>query len=379
VSGETVQPIFDLSSGTALYAAWNELELTLPHSCHGEWATGQLTIPDGVKIIKSDVREDQSYYLIPSWSDPAYGEEREHQGPAHAPDCWTMVNISRQSREVEVNTVASDPAVAQQLMERARELFPTSEPEDDAIRVKFWGLSQNGATQWNRELDAVTWDEISKNYPEATRDELDRLFADDFKPGHGGQLILWHGKPGTGKTTALRALAKRWESWAEVNYITDPDKFFGASSSYMLRVLLEEVDAPYVDEKQEAEAKGKWKLLVLEDASELFGATAKQDVGPALGRFLNVVDGLIGQGLRVVVLATTNEDDGNWNEAVARPGRTAAQVEFHGFDAESARGWRVDHGLPNAGSAAELADLYAELEGARTKPSSEPIGFASAS
>lgn len=376
MSGETVQPIFDLSSGTALYAVWNELETTLPHSCHAEWPTDQLGLPEGTKVVKSDVREDQSYFIVPSWSDPAYGDEREHQGPAHRPDCWTLVSLNRQSREVEVTTVASTPEQARQLVEDAKKLFPRSEPQEDSIRVKFWGLSQNGATQWNRELDAVDWEEIKGNYPEGTREELAKLFSDDFRPGHGGQLILWHGDPGTGKTTALRALAKSWQDWAEVNYITDPDKFFGASSSYMLRVLLEDIDGPHVTEEEVQGAKGKWKLLVLEDASELFGATAKQDVGPALGRFLNVVDGLIGQGLRVIVLATTNEDDGNWNQAVSRPGRTAAQVKFHGFDAEAARRWRVDHGLPDAGSSAELADLYAELEGARTKPASRPVGFA---
>lgn len=367
--------MFDLSSGTPLYCAWNELEITLSHSCRGEWATDQLTVPDGVKVARSDVREDHSYFILPGWTDPAYGDDREHKGPAHKPDCWTLVSISRPSREIEVWTVASNPQTAKDLVDKARSLFPESEPQENSIKVKFWGLSHNGPTQWNRELDAVTWDEIADNYADATRAELEKLFSDDFRPGHGGQLILWHGKPGTGKTTALRALAKQWSGWAQVDYITDPDKFFGTSSSYMLRVLLEDIDAPHLTVEEERAAKDKWKLIVLEDASELFGATAKQDVGPALGRFLNVVDGLIGQGLRVIVLATTNEDDGNWNEAVSRPGRTAAQIEFHGFSREEANAWREKHGVP-PGPAAELADLYAEREGARTRQSSQAVGFA---
>ena len=28
-----------------------------------------------------------------------------------------------------------------------------------------------------------------------------------FVPGEGGRLLLWHGAPGSGKTSAVRALA----------------------------------------------------------------------------------------------------------------------------------------------------------------------------
>ena len=50
-----------------------------------------------------------------------------------------------------------------------------------------------------------------------------------------------------------------------------------------------------------------WRLLVLEDTGELLSADARDRAGQGLSRFLNVVDGLIGQGLRVLVLVTTNE------------------------------------------------------------------------
>ena len=48
-----------------------------------------------------------------------------------------------------------------------------------------------------------------------------------------------------------------------------------------------------------------WRLLVLEDTGELLTPDAKTVIGQGLSRFLNVVDGLIGQGLRVLVLVTT--------------------------------------------------------------------------
>ena len=47
---------------------------------------------------------------------------------------------------------------------------------------------------------------------------------------------------------------------------------------------------------------------------------AKERTGQALSRFLNVVDGLIGQGLRLLVLVTSNEELGKLHPAVSRPG-----------------------------------------------------------
>ena len=71
-----------------------------------------------------------------------------------------------------------------------------------------------------------------------------------------------------------------------------------------------------------------WRLLVLEDTGELLTPDAKTVIGQGLSRFLNVVDGLIGQGLRVLVLVTTNEEIRKLHPAVARPGRCAANVSF---------------------------------------------------
>ena len=46
----------------------------------------------------------------------------------------------------------------------------------------------------------------------------------------------------------------------------------------------------------EVEGSEAWRLLVLEDTGELLTPDAKTVIGQGLSRFLNVVDGLIGQG-----------------------------------------------------------------------------------
>src|SRR5207248_7878403 len=79
-----------------------------------------------------------------------------------------------------------------------------------------------------------------------------------------------------------------------------------------------------------------WRLLVLEDTGELLRPDAKSIIGQGLSRFLNVVDGLIGQGLRILVLVTTNEEIGTLHPAVARPGRCAANIDFTALPADGA-------------------------------------------
>jgi hypothetical protein len=131
------------------------------------------------------------------------------------------------------------------------------------------------------------------------------------------------------------------------------------------------------DGENGGEDSRQWRLLVLEDTGELLTADARSVIGQGLSRFLNVVDGLIGQGLRVLVLVTTNEEIRKLHPAVARPGRCAANIEFLRLDAPAASAWLQRHGLAAGGRGSRtLASLYAELEG-RDPADEQLVGFAS--
>ena len=96
-----------------------------------------------------------------------------------------------------------------------------------------------------------------------------------------------------------------------------------------MHVVGSTIAATVLDRGGEGEReRPSWRLLVLEDTGELLSADVRAAAGPGLSRFLNVVDGLIGHGLRVLVLVTTNEEIGRLHPAVARPGRSAANVVF---------------------------------------------------
>jgi ATP-dependent 26S proteasome regulatory subunit len=113
----------------------------------------------------------------------------------------------------------------------------------------------------------------------------------------------------------------------------------------------------------------------MEDTGELLSADARERTGQALSRFLNVVDGLIGQGLRVIVLVTTNEEIKKLHPAVARPGRCAANVIFDSLSTEEASEWLAVHGVDEgSGGARTLASLYAQAEG-RDPSETVLVGF----
>jgi hypothetical protein len=300
-----------------------------------------------------------------------------------------LLEVSLWSSHISVSVAAPDAAAAKAVVAELREAFPLPDPSSThEVPITFWTYTPNGPQASFRNIGVPGWDEIDSNYASTTRDQLAGVMR-GFQPSRGGQLILWHGVAGTGKTFALRALAWEWREWCQFHYIVDPDAFFGQHADYLISVLLQnavpmmlgqgghgvsqamiELESDDGDEDQKP-----WRALVLEDTGELLSADARERSGQGLSRFLNVVDGLIGQGLRVLVLVTTNEEIRRLHPAVARPGRCAANIEFDPLATDEASAWLERHGLERgAGGARTLASLYAQLEG-RDPEETVLVGF----
>ena len=242
-------------------------------------------------------------------------------------DDGVLFEVQLWGSHVTVSAAGTDRAAVTAIVERLEQLFPPPDPSSaHEVPVTFWMYTPQGPRPSWRPIAVPAWDEIESNYAARTRDQIAALMG-DFEPARGGQLVLWHGEAGTGKTFALRALAWEWREWCQIHYIVDPDSFFGEHADYLMSVLLEPPFPmmvggerlghsvavtmmhgfeEYPDEEEEDDRL--WRLLVMEDTGELLSADAREWTGQGLSRFLNVVDGLIGQGLRVIVLVTTNEE-----------------------------------------------------------------------
>src|SRR5439155_9116525 len=112
---------------------------------------------------------------------------------------------------------------------------------------------------------------------------------------------------------------------------------------------------------------GRWKILVVEDADELIRSDARKEAGASLGRLLNLTDGILGHGLRVLLLITTNEPMRGLHPAVVRPGRCLADVQFRPSTRREASDWLDGVADAPAGDVT-LAELY------RLRGDLEPIG-----
>jgi hypothetical protein len=236
----------------------------------------------------------------------------------------------------------------------------------EALAVTFWSAGNARFSSVRREITTPTWDEVSGNYEHHTARELASLVGARIPAS--GRLVLWHGAPGTGKTTALRALARAWAKWCEMHFITDPEAFLGAGTAYLLDVLTAGPSQPAPDAPH-------WRMVVLEDAGELLSVDARARAGQALSRLLNVSDGVLGQGTKVVLLVTTNEPLGHLHPAVTRPGRCWRTIEFQALGVTQANAWlAAHHSSARVAQAATLAELYDTLRG-HTPAAKRAFGF----
>ncbi|HUA71553.1 MAG TPA: DUF5925 domain-containing protein [Solirubrobacteraceae bacterium] len=240
-----------------------------------------------------------------------------------------------------------------------RAALATEKSVPERVSIAFWMRGEWGGDVRDREIDAETFAEIAGNYAAPVRAALEQLIA--CRAPERGRLILWRGEPGTGKSHALRALARAWTPWCSAHFIMDPEELLGHGGAYMLDVLT-----------WDGADEDRWRLLILEDAGELITADARALTGRALSRLLNVTDGLLGQGTRTMLLITTNERVGRLHPATRRPGRCLADIELTALAASEANAWlaargyerRVDRPTPLAELFGAAGDGPVEAESA---------------
>jgi ATP-dependent 26S proteasome regulatory subunit len=149
--------------------------------------------------------------------------------------------------------------------------------------------------------------------------DFDIHYNEDFQPIHKEivkqlnkkdvkGLYLFHGQPGTGKSTYIKYLIHQLKK--KVIFISP--KMAGELDNLSMTPFL-------LDYRN--------SVLVIEDAEELI--TSREEVRNSnLSMLLNLTDGLLGESLGIQIIATFNTDIRNIDKALLRKGRLSTIYEF---------------------------------------------------
>ena len=215
----------------------------------------------------------------------------------------TFVSINWRGDVIKVLYKAEECTYIEKIMSVIQK--STKKNEDEA---NFYMLSNDGGYLSLRRMnfkfdDTYSVDELYNN------DLIDKQNTiDDFIHNAKSGLMLFHGNPGTGKTSFIKSLIRKNE---------------GIKFIYMPNQMFSQLEAPsFIN----FFANHQDSIIVIEDAEALL--TERKEGNTSISTLLNLTDGMLGEALRIKVICTFNCDISQIDSALKRKGRLKFSYDF---------------------------------------------------
>ena len=245
-----------------------------------------------------------------------------------------------------------NPDIAGEIWDELRDCIP--EEEEEKAILNYVMLSGDRFSV--RQLNINNQDDLNI---ELNYEGLDNKLVVDILKEDRSSMMIFHGIPGTGKTSYIRKLISDNKDLRF--YWLDAKLLQYSNNKIFIEFLMDHRNAIYV----------------LEDCEDLL-----RDRGnfgnEFLSTVLNMADGMLGDSLNVKFICTFNADLDKIDEAVLRKGRLSLQHEFKKLSVEKVKALSEHLGIeiPEI-KEMPLCDIYnfARENGAKKSPERRRVGF----
>lgn len=187
--------------------------------------------------------------------------------------------------------------------------------------VYMLGVSQSGLTF--QPVGKGGSAPVLENYVAAVREAYGRISEELVAENPRGRLTVVNGPPGTGKTYLIRGLI---HSIHQAVFVVVPQHL-------VLQLLAADGITALSNFRQSLSDEPI--VLILEDADDMLAPRQQGDTS-AISGLLNIGDGIIGSALDLRILATTNREHQEFDDAILRPGRLSTHITVGHLDPQTA-------------------------------------------
>ena len=256
----------------------------------------------------------------------------------------------------------SDPCRAILLYSEKSDIKPLIKILEDFIankKLKEIGLiikDEFGLTLKGFDLTAGEDFSIKDNYNEDFI-EIDEKITKHLSSPNKKGLILLHGDPGTGKTTYIKHLADKIEK--QIIFVP-PMMTAAISDPGFIPFLMKYPDS----------------ILIIEDAETAIKDRNVTGNANAVSNILNLTDGILGECLKIQIVATFNTERTQIDKALLRKGRLVTDYKFKNLNIKKTNKLLKKLGIKEkVDKATSLADIYHYNEDNISNKNKTSIGF----